>query len=128
MKNYIITGCICLLIGLGLGIQFFPKVKEKTVEVEKIVKDIQTVTRIVTKPDGTKEEVTTIVDRSKENKTRIKTIAKTDWHVSISGAREILDPTMVYSMQVERRILGDIYLGGSISSEKQVGISVGMDF
>jgi hypothetical protein len=128
MKNYIITGCVCILLGLAAGSQLFPKVKEKTVEVEKIVKDIQTVTRIITKPDGTKEELITIVDRSKESKTNTKVIAATNWHISIKGSRTISDPTLVYGLQVERRIIGDLYLGASINTDKQIGATIGVSF
>ena len=62
MKNILITAAIALVIGLGLGSQLLPKVKIETKEIEKevIVKDIVTVTKIITKPDGTKEEVITV--------------------------------------------------------------------
>lgn len=131
MKNYLIVAGISLLLGFGIATQFFPTVKEKVVEVqtEVIRKDIQTVVKVVTRPDGTKEEVTTIVDRSKQSKesSMVKTIAKATWHVSAS-ANKGLDSDLAYSLQAEKRILGDIFLGGNISTNKTIGVSLGMEF
>ena len=132
MRNYIITGLVCLVIGVAAGSALFPKVKEKTVEteVERVVKDVQTVIKVVTRPDGTKEEVTTIIDKSKQStdKTSTKIIAKNDWHISASGSRTFTDSSMIYTLQVERRVIGDVFLGASVNSEKQVGLVVGVEF
>jgi hypothetical protein len=132
VRNYIITGLVCLVIGVLAGSALFPKVKEKTVEteVERVVKDVQTVIKVVTRPDGTKEEVTTIIDKSKQStdKTSTKIIAKNDWHISASGSRTFTDSSMTYTLQVERRIIGDVFLGASVDSEKQVGLVVGIDW
>lgn len=132
MRNYIITGLVCLVIGVLAGSALFPKVKEKTVEteVERVVKDVQTVIKVVTRPDGTKEEVTTIIDKSKQStdKTSTKIIAKNDWHISASGSRTFTDSSMTYTLQVERRIIGDVFLGASVNSEKQVGLTLGLEF
>lgn len=132
MRNYIITGLVCLVIGVAAGSALFPKVKEKTVEteVERVVKDVQTVIKVVTRPDGTKEEVTTIIDKSKQStdKTSTKIIAKNDWHISASGSRTFTDSSMTYSLQVERRVIGDVFLGATVNTEKQVGLTVGIDW
>lgn len=132
-KTTLYTAGICLLLGLGLGSQLFPKIEEKTVEIEKekIVKDVVTVTKIITKPDGTKEEVTVVTDKSKESKEikNTKIVSKPDWHVSASAkTKSIQMNDLVYSVQVERRILGDIYLGVVGSSDKSAGLSVGFEF
>ncbi len=132
MKNILITSAIALLVGFGLGSQIFPSIKEKIVEIEKevIVKDIVTVTKVITKHDGTKEEVTTTTDKTKENKqtTNTKTVSKPDWHTSINAKRKIDNPELVYGIQVERRILGEVFVGGSVNTQKEVGLSVGVSF
>lgn len=132
MRNYIITGLVCLVVGVLAGSVLFSKVKEKTVEteVERVVKDVQTVIKVVTRPDGSREEVTTIVDKSKQStdKTSTKIIAKNGWHISASGSRTFTDSSMIYTLQVERRIIGDVFLGASVNSEKQVGLVVGLEF
>jgi hypothetical protein len=133
MKNTIIALIVGLLLGGGLGTFLFPQIKTKEVQVEKevVVKDIVTVTKVITKPDGTKEEVTTTTDKTKENKqnTSTKTVAKANWHTSIS-AKSKLTPVQIdiYTIQVEKRILGDVFIGAVISSDKTVGISLGLEF
>lgn len=131
MKTSIIIAIVGILVGFGIGTQLFPSVKEKTVEVEKEVirKDIQTVVKVVTRPDGSREEVTTIVDHSKENKeySNTKTVAKANWHISAS-ANKGLDTDIYYAVQAEKRILGDIFVGGNISTNKTIGVSVGIEF
>ena len=109
----------------------FPTIKERTVEIEKesTQKDVQTIVKEIIKADGSKEIITTIVDKSKENKESVKTvtISKSDWHASIAA----LTPNVkdiYYQVHVERRVLGDIYVGGLINTNKQFGISVGMEF
>ena len=133
MKQTLITAAIALLVGFGLGSQLSPTVKTKEVEVEKqvVVKDVITVTKIITRPDGSKEEVITTTDKSKENKqsTNTKTVAKSDWHASISANTPDIGLNNVrYTIQVERRILGDLFIGGNLSSDKSAGLSVGLEF
>jgi xanthosine utilization system XapX-like protein len=132
MKNSIIIAVVGILVGFGLGTKIFPTIKEKTVEVQvdKVVKDVQTVIKVVTRPDGTKEEITTIVDRTKENKeySNTKTVSKNDWHISANAGRSFSDSNIIYGIQVERRVLGDVYLGALATTDKRVGISVGIDF
>jgi hypothetical protein len=133
MKNTIIALIVGLLLGGGLGTFLFPQTKEKIVEVEKevVVKDVVTVTRIVTRPDGTKEELVTVTDKTKENKTATstKTVSKSNWHVSAS-AKTKLDKLQIdiYTVQIEKRIIGDIFLGVNASTDKTVGLTIGLEF
>lgn len=133
MKLTIITGTICLLLGAGLGTFLFPQIKEKQVEVQKevLVKDVVTITKIVTRPDGSKEEVITVTDKSKENKQSTNTVTKkaSNWHASV-GAKSKIDKLGidVYTIQIEKRILGDLFIGVTGSTDKTVGITVGMEF
>jgi xanthosine utilization system XapX-like protein len=131
MKTSIIIAIVGILVGFGLGTQIFPKIKEKTIEVEKEVvrKDVQTIIKVVTRPDGSKEEVTTIVDHTRENKeySNTKTISKADWHISASASKG-LDTDIYYTVQAEKRILGDIFIGGNITTNKTIGISLGVEF
>jgi hypothetical protein len=133
MKNTIIALIVGLLLGGGLGTFLFPQIKTKEVQVEKevVVKDIVTVTKVITKPDGTKEEVTTTTDKTKENKqiTSTKTVAKANWHVSAS-AKSKIDKLQIdiYTVQVEKRIIGDLFLGVTGSTDKTVGLTIGLEF
>lgn len=133
MKNTIIALIVGLLLGGGLGTFLFPQTKEKIVEVEKevVVKDVVTVTKVITRPDGTKEELVTVTDKTKENKTATstKTVAKSTWHASI-GAKSKIDRLQIdiYTVQVEKRIIGDLFLGVTGSTDKTVGLTVGLEF
>lgn len=133
MKNTIIALVVGLLLGGGLGTFLFPQVKTKEVQVEKevVVKDVVTVTKIITRPDGSKEEVTTTTDKTKENKqtTNTKTVAKANWHASIS-AKSRIDKLQidVYTVQVEKRIIGDLFFGVNASTDKTVGVVLGLEF
>lgn len=133
MKNLIITAAVALLIGLGLGSQLLPKVKIETKEIEKevIVKDVVTVTKIITKPDGTKEEVITVTDKTKENSSKVSTqkVMATQWHASVSAKTDnIKFEKITYGVSIERRIIGDIFLGVNADTSGKVGGSVGISF
>jgi len=126
------TLAVGLLIGFGLGSQLFPKVKTETVEVQKdvIKKDIRTIVKEVIRKDGTIEKETVIVDNSKESKEIKNTtrVSKSDWHVAASAAKSLSLETMTYTVSAERRILGDVFVGMNVNSEKQVGLTVGLEF
>ena len=133
MKQTVITAAIALIIGFGFGSQLMPKIESKTVEVqtEKIVKDVVTVVKVVTRPDGTKEETSTTTDKSREaknSKSSTTIIAKTDWHVNLNASKQLTIDTITYTVNVDRRILGDLFLGASISSDKKLGASIGVEF
>jgi hypothetical protein len=129
MKNVAISLVVGVLLGAGVGTFLFPQIKEKQVEVEKVVKDVVTVTKIVTRPDGSKEEVTTTTDRTKENKSNTMTKKAANWHVSISAQSKVW-PVQVdaYTLQAEKRIIGDLFVGAIITSDKRVGLSLGLEF
>lgn len=134
VKNYLITAILALAIGFGLGSYLMPRIETQTVETEKEVirRDVVTEIREIVRPDGSRETVSTIVDKSKEqkdSKSVITTIAQSNWHVSLNGSVKSLKLEQpIYTLQIERRVLGDIYIGGSVSSEKAVGLSIGMEF
>lgn len=132
MKSTLITAAIALLIGLGLGSQLFPTVKTEQVEVEKerIVKDVVTVTKYVTRPDGTTESTTTTTDKSRETKkaTNTKVTLAPDWHVSVAANTDNLAlDNMRYTLQVQRRIIGSLFVGANLSTDKTVGLSLGIE-
>lgn len=133
MKNIVITGGICLLIGAGLGAYLFPQTKIETVEKEKEVvrKDIVTVVKEVIRPDGTKETTSTTTDKSRENKdsTLVSKIKQSSYLISVSAATSDTKlQDIEYGLQVQKRIFGPLFLGATINTKKSVGLSVGMEF
>lgn len=101
-------------------------------EKEVIRKDVQTVIKEVVKPDGTKETVTTIVDKSKESsikKSEEIVMKKNDWFVAAGAEMQLNNlQNPVYKIEANRRILGDIYLGGTVNTQGAVGIQIGFSF
>lgn len=101
-------------------------------EVEKVVekRDVITVVKEVTRPDGTKETITTKEDKSVINSKREKEtiVAKNDWFIS-AGAGYNFDKTAIgYQIDINRRVLGDIFIGAWGSTNKEAGLKVGVEF
>jgi hypothetical protein len=137
MANYkIIFVALLASFVLGVGVAYKllpPKVETKTeVQEREVTKNhIVTVVKEVTRPDGTKEKTSTTTDTSVEHKDRQITIEKAavkDWFVTAGVAKESLTGPEIYQLSVNRRILGPIYLGASATTEKQIGINVGLEF
>ena len=131
MKNNIIIGLVCLLVGGFASKMLFPTIKEKIVEkeVEVIKKDIVTEIREIVKPDGTKEVVTVVTDKSQEKKESSKVIAisKPEYHISVAA----LTPNVkdiYYQLQIEKRVLGNIHVGVLANTNEQFGIAIGYEF
>jgi hypothetical protein len=146
-KKYLIGGLFLVAISSSLTYYLAPKrVKIKTVEkivikekkVKVVDRDIETHREV--KPDGTVIEV--IKDRSKErstedrdtveNRETEKTIkrGRKDWLVGggviVSDRLSLGRP--VYYGQVQRRILGEIYVGAMATSDRAVGIGITIRF
>lgn len=128
MKNIIIILLVILGAaggGYAVGRYFTPpRVKEvvKTVEV----KDVYTVVREVQKPDGTKERVTEIVDKSKM-KTDIQKVteAKPNWRLR-GGAT--VNPLPVYSLGVEHRLIGPVFGGIQWRTNHEIEVNLSVEF
>jgi len=133
MENFkvIATGSLILLaLGYGVG-RYVQPAKEITkieqVEKEVIKKDVVTVTKEVTRPDGTKETVTTTTDNSVEQKDKQfeSTVSKPtekQWLIGL-GVNPI-KYTETYSVRVDRRVLGPLFLGGQYIRNKSDNIGL----
>lgn len=135
-RNIAIAGAVLLCLGYGIGRYVQPPKEVTHTEVEErevIRKDVTTIVREVTRPDGTKEIVTEIVDKTKEKKesrqeTTISKPVEKQWHAAVGLERELSSTTNIYSVTVERRVFLDAYVGLRVNTEKQVGITVGYEF
>jgi hypothetical protein len=134
LKNVAILVLITAVLSAVITKYYFPKLQMQTVEVEKevIKNNIVTVTKIVKDKDGNETSETTTVDRSTTKNTDSKVVsiaASKDWMISASAQtdfKEGLKP--VYGVQVQRRILGPFYVGGTVNTDRAVGVSVGFEF
>lgn len=105
-------------------------------EVEVVKRDVRTVIKEVTSPDGTRQVDTVIEDKTRErtrtdsdrsNET-IVTNEKPQWKVGVSARTKIFDLVPVYGGTVERRIIGPIFVGINGWTDSSFGISVGLEF
>lgn len=121
-------------LAVGATKRLWPTIDTKVTVQEKEVirKDVQTVIKEVVKPDGTKETVTTIVDKSKESsvkKSEEIVMKKNEWFVAAGAEMRLNDlQNPVYKIEANRRILGDIYLGGTVNTQGAVGVQIGFSF
>ncbi len=101
--------------------------KVNTVEVVKEIRDIEIVKQEVTKPDGSKVVTTTTKDKTKLDTRNETKINKPNWKVSgLVGLNT--DRKTVYGATIDRRIVGNVFVGAWATTEKTGGISIGLEF
>lgn len=132
-RNTLILLVLVAAASAGITRYCFPKVEFKQVEVVKEVihNDIKTIVHTITRPDGTKETVEETTDKSVKHETSSKeTIiaAKNQWMFDIGARANPIDRVVFYDLQVQRRIVGPFFLGARASTDKTVGVSIGMEF
>lgn len=146
MNDYLKLALAALLIG-GLGYAAGRYVQPAKVEIKKEVevkevevtrKNIVTVTHEEKRPDGTvitdsrtedkSTEATRTDTKSKESTTI--TNVKPQWKVSGGAGVKYNEISLqpVYTVGVERRILGPIFVGAYGRTDKEVGLSVSVEF
>lgn len=113
------------------------KTETVTKEVEVVKRDVQVIVKEVRAKDGTVTVETTTIDKSTES-TDKSSLAKTSkevtntkpqWKASlfaISKDSSLANPA--YGAIVERRILGPIHAGLYANTDKQFGVSIGLEF
>lgn len=147
MENKYLQIGISALIGLLVGkfaLQSKPQIVEKikTVEVEKIVKVEDKKKREqrkeVTRPDGTKEVTVIIDEESKTKETKDKELVATSEKSSkfsgvTLGLLAIKDSQdfakqATYGIHVSAPIYGSVKLQALGTSDKKVGLGLGLEF
>jgi len=134
LRNTIILMVLVAAASAGITRYYFPQLEFKNTEtVKEVVRnDVRTIVKEVVRPDGSKEIVTEVIDKStKKESSTSETIkaAQKQWLVSIGARAKLSDrDALTYELEAQRRILGPFYLGGKIGSDKSIGLSVGMEF
>ena len=129
-RDPVISVLIFSAFALGAFAGFKYANRSSSKESESISKDITETRKEITRPDGSKETTTVIVDRSKEKSDKSLLIVpkKPDWHVSLSAELMQAKDGPVYGLQVERRILGPFSVGARLSTAKSIGLTLGAEF
>lgn len=130
-RTIVILSSVVMALAFAAGYQMAPKAEVKTeiVEVEKVREKVKTVTVVVEKPGGEKittikEDRSTDTDTGRETKIDI-TRKSSEWLIGMSYTPE---KTPVYGAHVQRRVFGNIFLGGFINSKSEYGILATFEF
>lgn len=131
MNKYVAVLVLGIVAGALAVYQFRPPEVRVEVQEKEIVRtDTKTVTRVVERPDGTKETVIESTDKSVSKATKSESVTKTlqkNWNVAIA-AHTNRELELHYSVHVQRRVLGPFYAGVSANTIGMVGLSLGMEF
>lgn len=135
-KNKVILSGVVILVSFAAGRFSVPtkieKTEDKTSEVDKN-KHKETTIVVVTKPDGTKQETTEIVeDTSIQNK---KTDDKSLVEIHYNGKTNIsalagtnFGTSIAYGVHASTALIGPISVGAFGFTSGIVGVSVGLQF
>lgn len=128
-----LTYLLVAVLSAALTYYYFPKIEERhTVEEKEVVRtQVRTVIREVTRPDGSTTRDTVITDNSTGTRTSSVDVLKLrqkDWHLSASVSYNFDARKQDYGVQAQRRILGPVYLGAELRTDKSAGLIVGVEF
>jgi hypothetical protein len=142
-KHAAILGAACLIAGFLLGgklVQPKEVIKTQLVDHDVIKDHVVTVTKEIVQKDGSKEIDTTVTDDrkqddvKKESTVSVQPLPKVDpkWFVTVGAGIDASSLSSlgspVYSVGVDRRILGPIYGGVWGNNKSQVGVGIGLEF
>jgi len=142
LLHKIILAIVALAISFSIGYYATPtKIKTETVVKTETVK-VESKTRIVyrnkvTKPDGTVtenevEKEDTNTREETKSLAESKTIVSKDSGLSIQALSilniEKLSDKKEYGIFIKKRIISNITIGTLITSDKKLGIGIGVDF
>jgi hypothetical protein len=138
VKYLVILILVSAVVGGAITAKFVSGrevVKTETIDHVVTQDHIVTVVKEVDRPDGTKEITTTKDDNSVKKDTSIsqsedkKAVVQPNWMVS-GGVGLNFDGTMdrVYQLNVQRRILGPVFVGAYGTTKSEVGLSIGFEF
>lgn len=133
MRNYAIVALVSAVIGAVLVYNLYPRVEVKTQVQEKIVvrNDIRTVTRLIERPDGTKESVTETVDNSEREASKSTTVVKNmrkDYLAGVGAGVQFKDLKPIYSATVARRMFGPAFAGAYGRTDGEFGLTFTLEF
>lgn len=132
MKSILYSLSIGAIIGALIIWYAFPRVETQVKIETKVVTEYKT--RIVerwTKDQNGNETH----DRMEETSGSIesgsiasKSVAKPNWHLGVQAGLTTSLDGVKYGVRLERRIVGPVFLGGYATTNKEAGISLGLEF
>lgn len=128
------TSIACLISAIIATILTVIYSPTKTVEVTRDVThtEVQTVTHTVKLPSGEVDTTTTtnqdIKQVNTDNKSTPSPIIPKNWLLSGTYGTDIHTLMPAYGVDVKRRILGPLFIGGNADSSGRIGLTLGMEF
>lgn len=121
LKVNLIYLALGLLCGAFLYARFTPEPIPQKLDSKK---DTVYVERIIKKKDGT-----VVVEKIERVKETIKIEnPKHQYRVAILPTYNFLDAKVIYGASIERRIIGDLWMGVYGSTRGDIGLQVGLEF
>lgn len=132
-KSVVVIALLTLGLGFYLGKQASSVSETTTQEQDTTKKDVVTIIKEVTRPDGSKETTTTVTDHTKETENKqssatviVPVVAMNKASVSVlSSSFKDVDS---YTLSYERRLAGPIWVGANYNTKQIYGLSIGMEF
>lgn len=133
---------VALVLASAAGGAYFGHKAYPSVVIHETIKtEVQTQEHVVTKTktiylkDGTKEIDTTKTETKATNTQQDSTVAKAvqlnltrpKWHLS-AGVGIDMSKGRFYSLNVERHIVGPIFVGVLADTRQSIGVTVGIEF
>ena len=117
---------VIAIMSYSLGAFLHQKTKIKTVTKTEIRENVRT--RILERPDGSKETVIVETRTKDETQRQDKTIVARDkkWLVGLGSTVGRVD--QIYNVRVERKVFLDLYVGGYYSTRGDAGVSLTYTF
>jgi hypothetical protein len=132
-KTLIVYTIVIVVLSVVVTKRFWPTIDTQVkVEEKEIIKhDVRTIIKEQTNPDGSSTKETIIVDNSKEvsaKKFEQTTTKKNDWFVAAGAEATSRSLNPIYRIEVNRRVLGDVYVGVSGRTDGLIGLQIGFSF
>lgn len=129
IPNKVLLLIIIVSIGAGIALEKQLIAVNKETDTSTVNNDVVTVIKEKKNKDGTSETDTTITDHSKTEDKKIQVIASEppNWFVQ-GGVGLDTGLTQIYTLSINRRILGPIFVGVWGSTQKSAGVSVALQF
>lgn len=132
MQRLAIIALVSFVAGGATVKHYWPTLQERTkIEEKEVVRNnIKTVTRIVERPDGSRETITESTDRSTERSSRQveqQKVAEKNWLLGITATTRLTQLQPIYGVQVSRRILGPFFIGVNINAAGDFGALIGAE-
>jgi len=132
MKIYIWTALGFTALGALVCWYFFPRYQTQIQTKTQVVTEYKNriVEKIIERPDGSKEteRITDQIGSQVSKETTQMQISKPDWMLSAIVSSNIVQFEPVYELGISRRVIGPVFAGVYVRTNKEAGIGLSLEF